>query len=272
MAPAFRGEDQFQLEVILIGGLLIAGLLLQKRRITEALWIVFLAHLALTSLRHAPLFAVVAIPLLAGEISSRWANRVVRLPRQSLVAIFHNLGTDLAKAFRRTSIWIPASVLIVALAPLEWPADFPTVLFPTSPISRNAERLQSGRVLTTDRWGGYLIFRFYPRQKVYVDGRSDFYGEPLGKEYLHLLQLSPGWQAILDRRRFDTILLPPEWPLVEALKGSKDWRVVEATDKATLFVRQQSVADGSAKERSPKAAFVLKKTWLQPNENLPSRS
>ena len=85
-APTFRSEDQFQLELILIGGLLMAGLLLRKGRITEALWIVFLAHAALTSLRHAPLFAVVAIPLLAEEISSLWTGRVVRMPRQSLPA------------------------------------------------------------------------------------------------------------------------------------------------------------------------------------------
>jgi hypothetical protein len=237
-APTFRGEGQFQLEVILIAGLLLAGLLLWKgRRVSETLWIVFLAHSSLTSLRHAPLFVVVVIPLLASEVSALWAGAMVRIPRRSLLAIFHTIAVDLGKAFRRTSIWIGAAIAILAFAPLEWPTDLPKTLFPTGLITRNAERLQSGRLLTTDQWGDYLIFRFYPRQKVYVDGRSDFYGEQLGKEYLSVLQVSSGWEAILNRRGFDAILLPPEWPIVEVLKNSKDWCVIEATDKAILFAK-----------------------------------
>jgi hypothetical protein len=269
-APTFRGEGQFQFEALLIAGLLLAGLLLLKGRVSEALWIVFLAHSSLTSLRHAPLFAVVAIPLLASEISALWAGAVARLPRQSLRAIFHTLGADLGKLFRRTSVWIAATIAIVALAPLEWPADFPKTFFPAALITRNAERLQNGRVLTTDQWGDYLIFRFPPRQKVYVDGRSDFYGEQLGKEYLHLLQVASGWQAILNRRGFDTVLLPPEWPIVEVLRNSADWRIVDATDKAILFVRQHNNAAVPAAGHRPTNALVLKKTRTQPNENLQS--
>src|SRR5258708_2009594 len=46
------------------------------------------------------------------------------------------------------------------------------------------EVLGSSRVLTTDQWGDYLIFRNYPRQRVFVDGRSDFYGPGVGGQYL----------------------------------------------------------------------------------------
>ena len=60
--------------------------------------------------------------------------------------------------------------------------------FPTAMVHQNAELLQSDRLLTTDQWADYLIYCFYPRQKVFVDGRSDFYGETLGNQYLHLLQ------------------------------------------------------------------------------------
>jgi hypothetical protein len=58
-------------------------------------------------------------------------------------------------------------------------------------------------LLTVDQWGDYLIYCFYPQQKVFVDGRSDFYGEALGKEYLHLLQGAYDWRTILQRHGFD---------------------------------------------------------------------
>ncbi len=31
-------------------------------------------------------------------------------------------------------------------------------------------------IFTFDQWGDYLIYRLYPRTRVFIDGRSDFYG------------------------------------------------------------------------------------------------
>ncbi len=74
---------------------------------------------------------------------------------------------------------------------------------------------QSGRLLTTDQWGDYIIYSFYPRQKVFVDGRSDFYGERLGRDYIRLLQGAYDWHSILERYRFRVALLPVDLPLGE---------------------------------------------------------
>lgn len=238
LAPTFRNEGQSQFELILILGLLTVTLLLRRRRVTEALWILFFAHSALTSLRHVPLFCLLAIPLIAEELSSVWRRAMAKMPRTSVLATLHTLGRDVAEPFRRSSLWIALTIVIVALAPMSWPGDFPEKLFPAAMVARNAERLETGRVLTTDQWGDYLIFHQFPRFRAYVDGRSDFYGEQLGREYLHVLQLSSGWHTIIERRGFNTVLLPPEWPLVEMLRCSPDWRIAEDTRKAVLFVRR----------------------------------
>ena len=271
LAPTFRSEGQLQFEVILILALLVVTLLLRGRRITEALWILFLAHSSLTSLRHAPLLALVAVPLIAEELSSIWKQSAGKLPRNSIPGTLHTLGSDLAEPFQRSSVWIALTVVIVACAPIQWPQDFPKELFPSKLIAHHRERFETGRVLTSDQWGDYLIFHYYPRIKVYVDGRSDFYGEPLGKEYLHVLQLSADWQRILERRRFDTVLLGPEWPLVQMLKQSSDWRIAEETAKAVLFIRREDSQLRVEGGPSPKGGFVLKKTRREANENLQFR-
>ncbi len=41
-------------------------------------------------------------------------------------------------------------------------------------------------MLTTDQWADYLIY-LNPQQKVFVDGRSDFYGPEIGNQYIHLM-------------------------------------------------------------------------------------
>ena len=270
-APTFRTEGQLQLEVVLILALLIVPMLLRGRRITEALWILFLAHSSLTSLRHAPLFCLLAVPLIASELSFTWTRAAINLPRSSLLRTLHTLGSDLSVPFQRSSVWILLTIVLVAWAPLNWPADFPKELFPTSVVAHYSDRLQNGRVLTTDQWGDYLIFHFYPRLKVYVDGRSDLYGEQLGQEYLHVLQLSSDWQQIFKRRGFDTVLLGPEWPLVQMLRQSPDWRIAEENKKAILLVRRDNSPSQSASSPSPTAGLVLKKTRPEANENLQHR-
>jgi hypothetical protein len=68
-----------------------------------------------------------------------------------------------------------------------------------------------------------------------MDGRSDFYGEVIGGEYLRLLQGAYDWREILKRQRFDIALLPVEWPLASLLKQDPGWRVVRDDQSAILF-------------------------------------
>ncbi|HTR34495.1 MAG TPA: hypothetical protein VMH80_01245 [Bryobacteraceae bacterium] len=238
-APTFRTEGQLQFEALLLAGLVVAGLLIRKRLVTEALWLVFLAHSSLISVRHAPIFAAIAAPLVAVEVSAAWGAWSGRLGKSSAVRILHQMAQDVTPAFRHTSLWPAAAVLGLALmgAPVKWPADFPSEMFPTGMVQNNAGLIASGRLLTTDQWGDYIIFHFYPRQKVYVDGRSDFYGETLGREYLHLLQGAYDWREILVRRGFDVALLPVNWPLAALLKQDRSWQVVQDDGGAILFRR-----------------------------------
>lgn len=237
-APTFRSEGQVQFEILLLGGLIAAGFLLKRRRITEFLWLAFLGHSALTSVRHAPLYAAVAGPLLASELTAWWKSWIGTHPRSSIIAIFYQLGQDLSTGFRRTTFWPVLVVIGVAVigGPLPWPADFPTEAFPVAMAHQNSAALTAGRVLTTDQWGDYLIYSFYPRVKVFVDGRSDFYGESLGQEYLHLMQGAHDWESILRRYRFTAALLPVDWPLSSLLKQSPAWKVVKDDGRAILFV------------------------------------
>ena len=238
-APTFRSEGQLQFEALLILGLVVSGLLLRQRRVSDALCILFLAHSSLLSVRHAPLYAAVSAPLIAAQLSSWWSMWAERLPRKSVVRILRQIGEDIAPAFGRSTFWPALLILGLAVvdAPLKWPRDFPSETFPLEMVHRNASLLQSGRLLTTDQWGDYIIYCFYPRQKVFVDGRSDFYGPGIGQDYLHLTQAAYDWRAILERYNFQTALLPVDFPLTALLKLDRNWRVISDDHHTLLFAR-----------------------------------
>ncbi len=238
-SPSFRAENVLQFEVLLLVGLMVAGSLLLRRKVVESLWILIWAHFALSSARHIPIFAIFAGPLIAVELT-RWLRQWTAGARRGSVAgILGQVSRDLAPAFRRTSLLPAAFVLLLALSPpslARWPADFPAADFPAALIERNADLIRSSRIFAKDEWADYLIYRYYPRQRVFMDGRSDFYGPEVGDRYMHLLWGRPDWREILAEYSFDAVLVPMDAPLASLLKASGEWDVVDHDDVAVLFV------------------------------------
>lgn len=241
MSPSFRNENMMQFEILLLVGLIAAAGLFRNRRIAEGLWIVFFAHMALSSVRHVPVYVTVVGPLIAYEIAGWWKSWTHGAPKKSFPAIFNHMAADAAPGFRRTSIWPLAVVtaLVATGAPIPWPKDFPDINFPIQIVHEHEPQILASRVLTTDQWADYLIY-VNPHQKVFVDGRSDFYGPETGNEYIDLVNGGPDWQATMKKYNFNLVLLPREMPVVQLLKTQPDWRVSADDGKRILLVRSHS--------------------------------
>lgn len=239
-SPDFHSESMLYFEILLFLSVAAATAFVRRRHVVEALWLGYFAHMALASARHVTLFVLIAGPLVASELSRWWAEWSGGQPRKSMTGIVNQLAEDLSGGFQWASIWPLALALSLAAIgnPIHWPADFPASQFPIEIVSANQNRIQASRVLTSDQWGDYLIFRFYPKQKVFIDGRSDFYGKDIGKEYLAVLQGQYSWEKILNKYSFDLVLAPVSWPLCSLLKKKDEWRVLADDGKAILFQRE----------------------------------
>ncbi len=239
-APAFRNANEQYYEALLLAGLLVAGWLIHRRRFVEPLWLLGFAHLSLTGARHIPLYAVTAVLVLAPELDAWWRESAQQAGAGSLSRILRQVGEDLRDPFRRISPWLPLAVsLLLLTVPSEnWPQDFPARAFPVAMVNAHPELLKGHTVLSSDQWGDYLIFRFYPAEHVFFDGRSDFYGEALGRDYVALMNPNYRWPELIRRYRFDVALVPVNWPLGELLKQDEQWRLVADDGQALLFVHR----------------------------------
>jgi hypothetical protein len=237
-SPSFRSENMMQFEAVMLIGLMVALSLFQRRRVVEGLWIVFWAHMALASARHVPVFITVAAPVVAFEVARWWTGWTARAGKASLAGIVNQIAADSLAGFGRTSAWPLIAVLVLMFlgAPMRWPQDFPDLVFPTKMVHDHADLIGASRVLTTDQWGDYLIYTD-PRLKVFVDGRSDFYGPEVGNEYLGIINGRWDWQQILAKYQFNLALVPTETAISQLLKLSPDWRAVEDDGKRILLVR-----------------------------------
>ncbi len=88
-------------------------------------------------------------------------------------------------------------------------------------IHEHSAQILNTRLLTTDQWGDYLIY-LNPQQKVYVDGRSDFYGQEIGNEYLRVDGRPVGLGANHEKERIyerAAAVGTADLPAVEARSG-----------------------------------------------------
>ena len=208
-------------------------------------------HLALIAQRNLPLFAIAASPLVAravvSAIHSAHAAPVAAWLRHTTEWLTRWTGefekTDRIARVHLFGILPVALVGALLLAPRPAGAKFTSTYDPHS-FPESALSLLKGpetqHIFAEDQWGDYLIYRLYPAKKVFIDGRSDFYGDKFGEGYLDLIGVKYDWQQTLDKYAIDTIVIAPRFALASTLKISRDWRVVYDDGFSVVFRRNRA--------------------------------
>jgi hypothetical protein len=235
----FGSPEALYFEGLLFAGVAVSVWLLSRRQVSSALLILAWGHAALTSSRHIPIYAFVAAPLIAREATLLWDRWVCFAKPRSLSAVLADLASAHTAGLSRNSIWAPALVICLALLPLgwNWPVDFPDGRYPALAIRKHADIISGSRLFTTDAWADYLTFHFYPRQKIFVDGRCDFFGKEMSEQYVQILKGHYGWDVLMERYDFDAALVPSQSALTSLLRLTPNWRVIEENGQAVLFQR-----------------------------------
>jgi hypothetical protein len=90
-------------------------------------------------------------------------------------------------------------------------------------------------------WGGYLIYRLYPRNRVFVDDRHDFYGADFFREYLKTIRVAPDWNAFLTEKAVNWAILPNDSSLANILEQTSQWNVAYRDETAVLMERKDKM-------------------------------
>lgn len=108
-------------------------------------------------------------------------------------------------------------------------------------------RLASDRVFMEPEIGSCMLIR-HPDVKVFVDTRFDFYGTDFTKQGKDILDLSAGWNALLDEWRIDTVIITKRWPLAHLLKLKPDYKLLYQDHRVVIF-RRRPVKPGKGTEQ-----------------------
>jgi hypothetical protein len=202
-------------------------------------------HLALLAARNIPLFMFVAGPpvaLTVHEVLQRISQADVASWLRNAIRSFERLAADVDATDRigRAHLASVFVVLVFALLfyapgrPPKFQAEYDAKAFPAAALDALHNSNPSARIFTLDDWGGYMIYR-YPGNKVFIDGRSDFYGDKLGQKFIDTMNGRYDWEGTLRKYNIDIVLLPTGASLASTLKESERWRPIYDDGMAIAF-------------------------------------
>jgi hypothetical protein len=71
---------------------------------------------------------------------------------------------------------------------------------------------------------------------VFVDGRTDLFGDEIIGQWMMVVQAAPGWEKVLIQWDVSLVLVDPQRPLVSELTRA-GWKQLYADSQAVLLQR-----------------------------------
>jgi hypothetical protein len=228
----------------LLGALGISGKTLNGYRLVP---IVVFAWAALVARRNFGPFAIVSAPALAEHLSAA-LEAWIKKARQSKPEFekFLKSAEDNKKEFNMTARNLVNTTLIVLLLAAgiikTIQVNSPELVsraerenFPVGAVEwlKDQNQDQSYRVFNDYNWGGYLIFNL-PEVPVFVDGRTDLYGDEILNDYLAIMQVEENWNELLQKYDLGLLLVKNDSRLSRyaALQG---WTVAYRDELAVVL-------------------------------------
>ncbi len=254
------------LMVVLLALMYLAALLTTGRNQTTLMWLMPLLWLvlALTRIRHAPLFAV-AVAIVLPEVLPN-SKIAVWLRLRGWMSDRSLADLDIKKRSTRY-YWWPAlvPVLLFVLICIDcrrqltnqpgrvwarpntsvWPAGLLPALNQQAPQieGANAEKGLRVPIFNEQEFGGFLIYNSFPQYQVFIDGRCELFGEDFLRSYM---RSRTDWQIIRqweEQYGFELAISKSGSPIDDYFSQSQSWIELKKTATATLYKRMNSEND-----------------------------
>ncbi len=215
--------------------LTLLALVIARPRVSLASLVLFAAftYASLRASRQISIWVLIAAPLLAASVTKL-------LPAGSGSNAAHLRGSLQALNWLLLLAFLLAGTFRIVTV-MQSQAEAEREYFPVKAVDTLLENGWRGPIFNQYNWGGYLIWRLYPRERVFIDGRADVYSltdDFVVREYLKAYTATADWREPLDRYGVRLVLLEPDAPLVAQLARDSGWRQVYADASAVMYVRE----------------------------------
>lgn len=100
----------------------------------------------------------------------------------------------------------------------------------------------TGRMFNSLHFGGYLIHRLHGRLPVFIDGRTDMYGDKFFAEYLDLNFGRDGWDSLMQKYHIDLVITTPDAQIGKMVRLQGSFALVYR-DRASVILLRRNAAN-----------------------------
>jgi hypothetical protein len=256
LSPNFHGVAQQCFVAILL--ITIVGLAMARHKpsLSRVLVLVFATYTGLYASRSLPisslLLTLIVAPLWTQALGDAGVNPGISVRLRNFLSRWRLLTSRVERlelSFRG-HLWPIVAVVLGLFVCVQadrqtshqWmDTHFDSGHFPVQASDVIVQRGIHEPIFAPDSWGGYLIYRLYPQNKVFVDDRHDLYGEEFLKEYLKAIRLTPDWSGFLEKKKVNWALLPAESSLANMLEETSRWNLVYQDGTSVLLERKEKM-------------------------------
>ncbi len=196
---------------------------------------------ALSAERHVPLLGIVLIPFLARAFAN-WETDTFGFVRRNAKGFGalarRELGTRAATAMNLALV-ASVAVITLLLAPTanRHFKKTRTLNQPSGAADFLIANHLNGRLFNTYNSGGYLIYRLYPWQQVFIDGRYNPYPKQVIDDYFTITDGKPNWFATLQGYGIDIVLCENKAAFRQLMLSRVEFRLVYEDQEYSVLVR-----------------------------------
>lgn len=219
---------------------------------------------AFFSVRNIPLAALVLAPFFSvfyQELSlARLFKKPDFTPKSGLSAIAHHImvaGNRQVGGSAPLANWlllIASLFAILLLYPSRKEHNNMAVarILPVAATDFVIKHNISGNMFNTYHYGGYLIYRLYPRQRVFIYGRTDIYPKPFITEYREMYRGGGKWKQHFYKHNIDYVLCENLSPLRQLLLNNGDFKLVFDDGMHSVLLKDTARFQPLIKQYAPK--------------------
>jgi len=213
-SPNFHHAEYWPFLLLLLAAIAALGWSSLRVRPRDVLLLLAGTYAALSSIRLIPLFVLIAAPLISVPLK-RWteSDQPSAKPRSSS-------GDWLTAAALNALIVLAMGVFAVirVAQAVDRQPKAEADRFPAGAVAFLQTHPPRGPIFNHYDWGGYLIWRLYPSERVFIDGRADLYGGQLLDQFAATYQLKGDWRQTLNQWGIRTVLVPADSALATGLR------------------------------------------------------
>lgn len=214
---------------------------------TDLLLVLGFAAMALVARRNFGPFAIAAAPVLtryAAAALAAWRGRSTWFDSVQIFSSRNNSGESRAvmRIKRVVNLLFVALLGLTALVKLNI-VSHPVLVghyladgYPVKAAAWLKQNHSGGAVLNEYQWGGWMQ-RELPEFPLFVDGRTDLFGDEVIGDWITVVQSGAGWQDVLARYPADFIMLRPDRPLLNSLP-STGWEEMYRDNQVVIYGRK----------------------------------